>query len=151
MDLIRWSGSLADPLREFETLQDEINRLFATTRWPENRGLYDRAYSPAVDVTETADAYEVLCDLPGMDIKDVDLSVADNVLTVKGEKRKQEKKPDTAVFKEELSSGSFQRTISFPLPVDADKVDAVLKDGVLRIRLPKREEGKPKQITVKAR
>lgn len=151
MDLIRWSNNLADPFREFETLQDEINRLFDTTRWPESRGLYDRAYSPAVDVMETADAYEVLCDLPGMDITDIDLSVADNVLTIKGEKRKQEKKPEASVYTEELASGRFQRTLSFPLPVDADKVDAMLKDGVLRISLPKREEVKPKQITVKAR
>lgn len=151
MDLIHWSGNLTDPLREFETLQDEINRLFDTTRWPESRGLYDRAYSPAVDVLETADAYEAFCDLPGMEIKDIDLSVADNVLTIKGEKRKQEKKPEASVYMEELTSGRFQRTLSFPLAVEADRVEAVLKDGVLRVTLPKKEEAKPKQISVKAK
>jgi HSP20 family protein len=151
MDLIRWSDTLADPFPEFETLQDEINRLFDTTRWPESRGLYDRAYSPPVDVMETADAYGVVCDLPGMDIKDIDLSVAENVLTLKGEKRRQEKKPEASVYMEELASGRFQRTLSFPLAVDADKVEAVLKDGVLTVTLPKKEEVKPKQVTVKAK
>jgi HSP20 family protein len=100
---------------------------------------------------ENADSYGVLCDLPGTDIKDLEISVADNVLTIKGEKKKEKKGEDSSVFLEEMTSGRFQRTLSLPLPIDPEKVEAVLKDGVLKIILPKKEEVKPRQVTVKIR
>jgi len=149
MDMIRWDRDVEAPFREFESLQDEINRLFDLTRSPTSRGLFERTFSPALDVVENSDSYGVMCDLPGVDIKDLEISVADNVLTIKGEK-KELLCGGSDVYSEQMSSGKFQRTVSLPLSVQADKVEAVLKDGVLKLILPKSEELKPKQITVKA-
>jgi HSP20 family protein len=149
MNLVRSRNGLLDPFREFEDLQDEINRLFDMSRAPEPRGIFERTYSPALDVTETSDSYRVLCDLPGIDMEDIEISIAGNVLTLKGEKRQQKKSEGSHLYREETNEGRFQRTLQLPLAVDADKTEAVLKNGVLEIVLPKREEVKPRQITVK--
>jgi HSP20 family protein len=71
-------------------------------------------------------------------------------VTLKGEKKRGERKEGVRIYREELRGGRFQRTVQLPLPVDADKVEAMLRDGVLRVKLPKREELKPRQISVKA-
>ena len=73
MDLIRWGDGLADPFLEFENLQDEINRLFDDARVSEPRGLFERTYSPAVDVVEKDDSFDVFCDVPGIAIKDIEI------------------------------------------------------------------------------
>jgi HSP20 family protein len=151
MDLIRFRNGVADPFQEFESLQDEINRLFDLTRVPESRGIFERTFSPAVDVLEKAESFEVLCDLPGIEISDVEISITGSVLTVKGEKKTESAHEAARTYREEVKEGRFQRTLQLPLPVDPEKVEAVLKDGVLRIVLPKHEELKPRQITVKAK
>lgn len=149
MDLIQWRDGTPDPFQEFDSLQEEINRLFDVARIPEPRGIFEGAFSPVVDVVENADSFEVLCDVPGLDIKDIEISVSGNVLTIKGEK-KTERQAGPRAYREEFREGKFQRTLQMPLAVDHDKVDAVLRDGVLMITLPKREELKPRQITVKS-
>ncbi len=151
MDLFNWRNGYEDPFQEFETLQGEINRLFDLARVPESRGIFERAFSPAVDVIENPDGFQVLCDMPGIDIKDVSISISGSVLTIKGEKKQADTNGDAGTYRGETSGGQFQRTLQLPLPVDSEKVDAVLKDGVLAITLPKLEELKPRQITVKAR
>jgi HSP20 family protein len=150
MDLIRWRNGSSDLFPEFETLQDEINRLFDLSRVPEPRGIFERTFSPAVDIIESADGYEVLCDVPGLEIKDIEISLSGSVLTLKGEKRTSEMGKPGDTFREETAEGLFQRTLQLPTIVDADKVDAVLKDGVLRIVLPKHEVVKPRTIAVTA-
>ena len=152
MDLIHWRNGAADPfqLPEFETLQEEINRLFDGVRMPEPQGIFERAYSPAVDVIETTDGFEVLCDMPGIEIKDIEISIAGSVLTLKGEKRNGAGSGADG-YRRQTAAGRFQRTLKLPLAVDPDTVEAVLKDGVLRISLPKHEEVKPRQVAVKAR
>ena len=116
-------------------------------------GLFEGDWSPRLDMFEDNEAYFVKIDVPGIDSKDIDLSVRNDVLTIKGE-RKQEEKDDASKKKgrqysrEERIYGSFHRTVPLPLPVDAEHVDARLQDGVLYITLPKREETKPKKITV---
>jgi HSP20 family protein len=151
MDLIRWGNGLADPFLEFETLQDEINRLFDGARVAEPRGLFERAFSPAIDILESDDRFEVWCDMPGIEIKDVEISIAGNVLTIKGERKTNGAVGGANVYKTDTKLGRFQRTIQLPLPVDPDQVDAVLKDGVLEIALPKNEKLKPRQISVRAK
>lgn len=151
MDLIRWGNGLADPFLEFETLQDEINRLFDGARAAEPRGLFERTFSPAVDILESDDRFDVWCDMPGIEVKDVEISIAGNVLTIKGERKANGTGDGANVYKTDTKLGRFQRTIQLPLPVDAGHVEAVLKDGVLKIALPKNEELKPRQISVKAR
>ena len=151
MELIRWGNGLVDPFAEYESLQDEINRLFDGIRAPEPRGLFDRAFSPAVDVIERSDSFEVICDLPGVELKDIETSITANILTIKGERREPGDGSAGDAYSTDRRLGMFQRTLQLPLPVNAGQGEAILKDGVLRIVLHKQEELKPRQITVKAK
>lgn len=149
MDLIqRWKSGLRDPMDRVEGLQNEINRLFDLKSYPETRGLFDRAVSPAVDVSETTDSVVVECNLPGVTKEDLEVSVAGDVLTIRGEKKGEKETEDKKVYRKETWEGSFQRTLSLPTIVDAAKIEATLKDGVLKIVLPKREEAKAKKIAI---
>ena len=151
MAIVRLRNDVWDPLDEIERLQAGINELFDFPRFPTRRGLFDRSMSPAIDVTENDEGYAVTCDLPGVDRKDINLSLASNVLTIKGEKKEESKTEGREVYRKETWGGSFQRTISLPTEVDSGKIEAELKDGVLRITLHKREEVKPKQIELKVK
>lgn len=149
MNLARWNkNNLWDPAREFDRLQNEINKLFSY-EYPDVSGIFDRHVNPAVDVVETGDDFRISFDLPGIDRKDIDVSIAGNVLTVKGEKKGKKKEEKSKVYRTESWSGSFQRTLSLPESIDPDKVNAEMKNGVLTIIASKREEVKPKQISVK--
>ena len=151
----------------FESLHREIDRLFDDFgmgfRWPFGRSpllaaepLFRRQMTwpkmPAVDIVESENAYEITADLPGMDEKNIEVKVADGVLTMKGEKQeeKEEKKKD--YYLQERSFGSFQRSFELPESVDADKIEASFKKGVLTVRLPKKADAqKPaKKIEIKA-
>ncbi len=150
----------------FESLHREIDRLFddfgVSFRWPFGRSLFageplfQREMTwpkmPAVDVVESEKAYEITADLPGMDEKNIEVKVTDGVLTMKGERQeeKEEKKKD--YYLQERSFGSFQRSFELPDSVDADKIEASFKKGVLTVKLPKKAEAqKPaKKIEVKA-
>ena len=153
--------------RPFENLRREIDRLFddfdvGVWRSPFGRSLFDVqpffqreatwAMAPAVDVAETEKAYEITAELPGMDEKNIEVKFADGVLTIKGEKQeeKEEKKKD--YYLSERSYGSFQRSFQVPARVDADKIEASFKKGVLTVTLPKSAEAQQseKKITVKA-
>ncbi len=145
----RWrENRMPDPMSEFGRLQDEINRLF-DFGYPERTGLFDRRVSPAIDVVDTGEAVKVYCDIPGVSKDDIDLSIASNVLTIKGEKQESEKeKQEDKNYRAETWSGNFQRTISLPDTVDPQNVEATMKDGVLTVTLAKKEEVKPRQIEV---
>jgi HSP20 family protein len=151
MDVIRWRNGLQDPFQDFEGLQDEINRLFEISRAPEPQGIFERRFSPAVDVVENADSFEVLCDVPGLEIKDIEISIAGNVLTIKGEKKSGDRRDGGNTYRGEIAEGRFQRTLQLPLTVDADRVEAVLRNGVLDVTLPKHADLKPRQIAVKTK
>ncbi|MBN2510737.1 MAG: Hsp20/alpha crystallin family protein [Spirochaetales bacterium] len=149
MALIKWKNrDLYDPWADFKSLQDEINALFDIDRVPTTTGLFDRSVSPAIDVIEDEHTYTVVCELPGMNEKDIDVSIASNVLTIKGEKKNEREEKKGSYYKKESWSGSFQRTLPLPASVNGDKISAQLKDGVLSVVLPKKEEAKPKQISV---
>jgi len=105
--------------------------------------------SPAVDLLENAEGYVLYFDIPGVDKKDLELTVENNVLTVKGDKK--EPKEGGRFFRKETWTGSFQRTVSLPQAADPDKVRAELLDGVLTVTIGKREELKPRQIAVAVR
>jgi HSP20 family protein len=148
MNLTRWNkNNLWDPTREFDRLQSEINKLF-NYDYPDNSGIFDRHVNPAVDIMESGDDFRISFDLPGIDREDIDVSIAGNVLTVKGEKKADKKNEKSKVYRTESWSGSFQRTLSLPESIDPEKVSAEMKNGVLTIVAVKREEVKPKQITV---
>jgi HSP20 family protein len=155
------------PWRPFENLRREIDRLFedfdgGMWRSRLGRSLFDVqsfrpreanwAATPAVDVAETEKAYEIAAELPGMDEKNIEVKFADGVLTIKGEKHeeKEEKKKD--YYLSERSFGSFQRSFQVPDSVEADKIEASFKKGVLTVTLPKSAAAQKaaKKIDVKA-
>jgi HSP20 family protein len=112
--------------------------------WPTTRRLW-----PPVNVSETEDAFRVECEVPGLKSGDVDISVAGDQLTIKGETKRPERAAEDAYHRRERRFGEFSRTVELPSPVNADKVTAELADGVLRIELEKAAEARPKRITVK--
>jgi len=151
MALLRWRDRELDPGDTLDWLQDQIDDLFqGFPHLPVARGLFDRTASPPVDVIEAADSYVVECDLPGMEQKDIDVSIASGVLTIKGEKKGPRDSESGKIYRDETWAGSFQKTLSLPQNVEPDKVEAVFTDGVLRITVPKSESAKAKRIALKA-
>jgi HSP20 family protein len=145
---MRW-----DPFREVARLQDEMSRLFGES-WFSPRGsgredLLQSAWAPPVDIYEDGEAITLKFDLPEVDPKDVDIRVENGYLTLRGERRleKEDKRDNYARI--ERFHGAFTRSFSLPPTVNAEKIMAESKNGVLRVYLPKREETKPKQIQVK--
>lgn len=137
------------------TIQDDINRLFDTALRAGNlpsveEGLEGREWTPEIDIYENDDNFVIEADIPGMDIKDIKIEVQDNTLTIKGEKKFEEKTEEDKYIRVERLYGSFYRSLSLPMNVDSDKIDANYKDGTLVLTLPKTEQAKPKQIKVKA-
>jgi HSP20 family protein len=129
---------------ELDRLQRQLGRFFDFGF--ENSGLFDRSAAPAVDLVESGEGFTLYFDLPGIDKKDLELTVENNVLTVKGEKK--DPKESGRFFRKETWAGSFRRTVSLPQAADPEKVGAELKDGVLTVTIGKREELKPRQIAV---
>jgi HSP20 family protein len=155
------------PRRPLESLRQEIDRLFddfgiGTWRSPFRSSFFDMdpfrrakaAFSgmPAVDVTETEKGYKVVAELPGMDEKNIEVKIANGMLTIKGEKQEDKEEEKQDYYVRERSFGSFERTLPVPDGVDLDKVDASFKNGVLTVTLPKTAEAQKaeKKITVKA-
>ncbi len=137
--LARW-----EPFRELaRVFDDPFYRVLsggdATCRW-----------CPAVDVSEDAKEILVSADLPGVDPKDVEITVKENVLSLSGERKAEKEEKDESYHRVERSYGAFSRSFVLPSTVDETKVSAEYKDGVLRIHLPKREDAKPRKILVKS-
>ena len=151
MAIVRRRDRDLEPRTMFDRLQEEINQLFDVSWFDEPRGIFERAVSPPMDVYEDEDAVTVVCDLPGIQQKDIDITIGGGVLTVKGEKGREEPPGAAKMYRREIWEGKFQRTISLPPTVDAGKVDATFTDGVLRIGLPKTEEAKPKKIELRVK
>lgn len=103
-----------------------------------------------VDVVENNEAYVIKAELPGISKNDVKITLHENVLTIKGEKKQEKEEKDRNFHRVERSYGSFERSFTLPSGVKDDKIEAAYKDGILTITLPKAEEAKPKEIEVKA-
>lgn len=144
MTKTRWND------RDPRSLMEQLEREIRTGADPagHSRGLFDRTSSPKIDVVEYADSFGVYCDLPGVGLEDLDVTVADNVLTLKGEKRAPATGDGQQVYRCETWTGAFQRTLSLPSTVDSAKIEATLTNGLLVVTLPKREEVKPRQVHV---
>ena len=153
MDIVRRnSGGMWDPIGELDRIRREIDEMFdpnASRFFSPDRGIFDREVSPALDVVERENDYLVSVDLPGVDQKDLDITVANNVLTLRGEKKESRELKEGKVFRKESWEGSFQRTVSLPGGISVDQISARMHDGVLEITVPKTEEAKPRQIAVK--
>ncbi len=146
MALVRW-----EPVRELTSLQSEMNRLFNTffdspTR--EGNGSTARRWVPPMDLVETDEHFVLRADLPGLSEEDVTVELEDNVLTISGERKREEKTEKEGYFRLERASGQFARSLTLPEGIDAEAVTAEFKDGVLEVRIPKPEERKPRRISI---
>jgi HSP20 family protein len=130
------------------TLQDQINRLFndAFERTGQESNL--TAWAPAVDIHENEHELVVKADLPGVDVKDLDIRVENNILTIRGERQFEKKVDEDSYLRVERAYGSFSRSFSLANTVNPDGIKADYQNGVLTLNVPKREEAKPKQIKV---
>jgi HSP20 family protein len=150
MNLTRWQKpELANwpAFGRLSNLRDEIDRLFESplAEWPSQ---VFSGWTPALDMHEDKDNIIVHAELPGMKKEDIDISLHEGCLSISGERKSEKEHKDAEVYRSERFVGRFQRTVSLPSAVDAEKVKASYKDGVLTITLPKTEEAKPKHIDV---
>jgi HSP20 family protein len=120
-------------------LQDELDHLFESPL---------RAWAPALDVREDADNFVIRAELPGLKRDDISVSLQDGALVISGERSVEKVEEGVEIHRQERYYGKFQRALSLPAPVAADKIKAQYKDGVLTVTLPKAEEAKPKQIDI---
>jgi len=141
-----------DPFRDLVSIQNELNRLFGRTYGGAEAGSGSSGnWVPPLDVFERDDMYVVAVELPGIDPADVEVSVEDSTLTVRGQRDFFYKDATDESFRRiERRYGQFTRTLTLPSTADVERVDATFDKGVLTIEVPKREEAKPRKIAVKA-
>jgi HSP20 family protein len=136
--------------RDFSTLQDRMNRIFREAFSPEgsDEALTTSNFAPPVDVYEDEHNINLKIEVPGIDEKDINVSIENNTLTVRGERRFEKDEKEENFQRVERMYGSFTRSFTLPNTVDPEQVSAHYEKGVLRIRLAKKAEAKPKQIKV---
>ena len=139
-----WTG-----VGQLTSLRDEINRLFDV---PDLNGSASglNAWAPNLDVYEDKENVIVRAEVPGLAKKDIDISLHDNTITISGERRNERKTEEGKLSREERFVGRFTRSIALPKQVDAQKVKAAYRDGLLTVTLPKAEEAKPRHIEIEA-
>ena len=139
-----------DPFRDLRTLQDEVNRLFSSnlSRSFGDEGIARGAWAPTVDIYENKDQIVLEAELPGMNREDFELSIENNVLTLRGERRFEKKDESDNYHRVERAYGSFTRSFTLPQTVSSENVTAEYKNGVLRVVLQKREEVKARRIEI---
>jgi HSP20 family protein len=146
MALIRW-----EPVRELNTIQQEVNRLFNTffeAPAPGNSGSGLRRWIPAMDLVETEDEFVLRADLPGLSEKDVNIEIESNVLTISGERKAEHEERKEGYYRVERSSGTFSRSLTLPEGVAPESVRASFDRGVLEVRIPKPEARKPRRVAI---
>jgi HSP20 family protein len=151
MSLIRYQTPTTSPWRTLDrwsSLRDDLNNLFELPGWSAMpQAQLFSGWTPALDLYQTNDDIVAVVELPGMRKEEIEISLNDGTLTISGE-RKEETANDDKNARTERIPGKFRRSISLPTRVDANKVNASYKDGILTVTLPKAEEVKPKQIQV---
>jgi HSP20 family protein len=143
--LTRW-----DPLRDMATLQNRINRFVRESYSPEGpeEALTTTSFAPPVDIYEDEHTVTLKMEVPGIDEKDIDVRIEDNTLTVHGERKMEKDEKEENFRRIERQYGSFTRSFTLPSSVDRGQVSADYEKGVLKIKLAKKAEAKPKQIKV---
>ena len=139
-----------DPFRDLKTLQDEVNRLFSTnfSRSFGDEGIARGAWTPNVDIFENKDEIVLEAELPGMNREDFELTIENNVLTLRGERRFEKRDEADNYHRVERAYGGFSRSFTLPQTVSAESASAEYKNGVLRVVLRKREEVKARRIEI---
>jgi HSP20 family protein len=139
-----------EPFRQFSTMQDRMNRLFRESYSPEvpDDSLTTTSFAPPVDIYEDEHNITLKLEVPGIDEKDIDVSVENSTLTVHGERKIEKEEKEENFRRIERQYGSFTRSFTLPSSVDSGQVSAHYDKGVLKIKLAKKAEAKPKQIKV---
>jgi len=141
--LNRW-----DPFQDMLSLREAMNQLMEESFVRPSAGRDGQGFVPALDLSETGEGYLVEAALPGLKPEDLEITVENNVLTIKGQTRQEVDDKQRNFHRIERRFGSFQRTIGLPTSVKADAIQAELTNGVLRLEIPKAEEVKPRKISV---
>jgi HSP20 family protein len=145
--IVRW----LDPFRDLSSIQERMNQIFedalARSRGREE-GLRTGMWTPAVDIYENSDFVVVKAELPGVEKNHISVEVKEGILLLRGERKFEKEVKEESYHRIERSYGSFQRSFSLPVSVDQDRVTARFEDGVLEVKLPKKEMAKRKQIQV---
>jgi len=143
------------PFRKITTLRDEVDQLFdyafgrlLGADGGEQGAPLLEAWGPTIDLFEDKEAVTVNAELPGLKREDIELNLRDGFLTISGERKREEKSETKELYRSERSWGRFQRTVSLPCEVEADKIKAAYTNGVLSVVLPKAEKAKPRQIPI---
>jgi len=137
-----------DPIRSLSNLQEQFNRLFDSTFPVRGDDSALTSWAPSVDIYETENELVIKADLPEVSEKDIDVQVENNMLTIRGERKFEQKVKEESYLRIERSYGSFSRSFSLPNTVNTEAIKADYKQGVLTVELPKRAESKPKQVKV---
>lgn len=158
MAITRWRPRRTwwTPFGALAEIQGEMNRLFDTRFrdtdvFGDGAGLLERGWRPAVDIHHDDDKVVVDAELPGLKKEEIEIGVEDGVLTIKGEKKRENEVEEDDYYRVERVHGTFERSFRLPTTVDTAKITAKYKDGVLHVEVPKKEEAKPKQITVEVK
>ncbi len=147
----RW-GLARGPFRELARMEREMEDLFArfSREWPFARWAGEpRGWAPAVDMVDQKDEVVLRADLPGLEQKDIEVTVEGGMLTVRGERREEQEVKEEDYYCCERWAGAFARSLPVPPGVDAEKIKATFKNGVLQIHLPKTAEAKGKKVEIK--
>ena len=147
MSIVRYRpfshGDLSNAFDRLSSLNEEFDRVFNTSFDPLFGSSFSR-WNPALDVYQDKEKFTVVAEIPGMKKEEIEISLHDGALTISGERKREESKDQG--YRTERFFGKFQRTVTLSAAVDANKVKATYKDGLLEITLPKAEEAKPRQI-----
>lgn len=150
MSIVKWN-----PLRELETMRRDMERLFEEffepsprRRWRWLSKAEAETVSPSIDVYDKKNEIVIKAELPGVEKENIDLTISENSLIIKAESKKDEEIKEEDYYSREIHYGTYSRTITLPAEVDSSKAKATLKNGILEIVLPKKEEAKPKEIKV---
>jgi len=148
MAIVRW-----EPFRDLVSIQDRMNRIFDEAFHGGRHGgeedwALGGSWAPPVDIYEKDGTLVLKAELPGVDAKDVDVRVENNVLTLRGQRNFDQETKRESYHRVERAYGSFSRSFTLPSVVDTQNIKAEFEDGVLQVTLPKREEAKPKQIQI---
>ena len=146
-----WEMTPWKPFRELERMRREMDRLWDSffEGRPGKKVEEVAEWSPTLDVSETKNDLVVKAEIPGIDPKDIDISLANEMLTIKGEKKQEKEEQEENYHLAERSYGSFARTIRLPREVQSDKISASYRNGILKVTLPKSEEAKKKEVKIK--
>ncbi len=152
MAITRWQPlrdiEMWEPIREIENLRDEMNYLFEKFAHPGNGGSKGINFRPAVEMEENDDAIHLKLEIPGLDIKDIDIQAAEDRVSISGERKSETKTEEKGMMRSEFHYGRFERVLHLPAHIQNDKVKAEYHNGILSLTLPKLEIEKKKVVKV---